>query len=62
MWHKPTINMKTETLRDKHITMRLPQDLYQSYVDAALEKGQKEKRIVNLSEVLRDALVKYVKK
>ena len=54
--------MKTETLRDKHITMRLPQDLYQSYVDAALEKGQKEKRIVNLSEVLRDALVKYVKK
>lgn len=62
MWHKPTTNMKTTPLRDKHITMRIQQDVYQKYVEVAIKKGQKEKRIVNLSEVLRDALVKYVEK
>lgn len=45
-------------MKDKHITLRLQNDLYQSYIEKALKKGQKEKRIVKISEVLRDALEK----
>ena len=42
--------------QDTQLTIRLSKDLYQSYADKALKKGKKEKRIVKIAEVVREAL------
>jgi len=45
--------------KDIPVTVRLSKGLYQTYINKALKKCQKEKRIVKISEVLREALEKY---
>ena len=42
--------------KDKAISLRLPTELYEVYVQKALDKSNKEKRIVNVSEIIRDIL------
>lgn len=42
--------------KEKIVTIRLLPSLYQHYVEIALKKGQQEKRIVGISEVLREVL------
>nr|QBM02808.1 hypothetical protein [uncultured archaeon] len=51
-----TQTLKHIKMKDKHITLRLTSDTYQTYVEKALKRGQKEKRIVKISEVLREVL------
>jgi len=45
---------------EKAISLRLPLDLYQKYVELALAKSNKEQRIINISEIIRDVLNKNV--
>jgi len=45
--------------KEKPVTIRLSNKLYQHYVEKALKKGQKEKRIVRISEVMREVLENY---
>lgn len=49
--------MKTK-IKDRPVTIRLPEMLYQTYINKALTQGQKEKRIVKISEVIRETLEK----
>ena len=44
--------------QNKHLTIRLSTELYQSYAKKALKKGKKENRIVKMAEVIREALEK----
>lgn len=44
--------------KDKHLTIRLSNSLYEHYVEKAIKKSQKEHRIVKVSEVLREVLEK----
>ena len=44
--------------QNKQLNIRLSKELYQSYEEKALKKGKKEKRIVKISEVVREALEK----
>lgn len=48
--------MKNKEKQDRHLTIRMSNDLYQSYVEKALKMGQKEQRIVKISEVIKTAL------
>lgn len=40
------------------VTIRLTKSLYNCYIEKALKKGLKEKRIIKISEVLREAIEK----
>lgn len=44
--------------QDKNLNIRLSKELYQAYVEKADKKGKKEQRIVKISEVVREALIK----
>lgn len=48
--------MKTTNNQERPVTIRITDNLYQHYVNKALKRGQKEKRIVKISEVLREVL------
>lgn len=45
-----------KTAKTKALNMRIETDLYQAYVDKALKRGVKEKRLVTVSEVIREVL------
>lgn len=47
-------NMKNNV--DRPITIRISNDLYNFFLEEALSRGQKEKRIVKVSEVMREAM------
>ena len=49
------MTMEIET-KDKPVTIRIPTDLYDFFVQKALTRGQEEKRIVKVSEVMREAM------
>lgn len=42
--------------KEKPVTLRISNSLYQHYVEKALKRGQKEKRIVKISEIFREVL------
>lgn len=42
--------------RDKHLSVRLSSELYQKYVEKAIERSNKENRIVKMSEIIREVL------
>lgn len=42
--------------KDKAISLRLSEELHQKYVEKAIERSNKEKRIVNVSEIIREVL------
>lgn len=45
-------------IKDKLMAIRLPKETYQKYIEKALKKGQQEKRVVTVSEVIREVLEK----
>ena len=45
---------------DKSLTVRIPIEIYQKYLDKAIEKSNNCRRIVKVSEVVREALEKYI--
>lgn len=45
-------------MKDKHLTIRLSKELYEAYVKKTLARSQKEKKLIKLSEVIREALEK----
>lgn len=47
--------------KDKSLTVRIPKELYQKYLDIAIKKSNKERRIVKVSEIVRQALENYIK-
>lgn len=42
--------------KERPVTIRLSNNLYNHYLEKAIKRTQKEKRIVKISEVLREAL------
>ena len=42
--------------KEKHLTIRIPLDLYQKYVDIAIKKSLKEGKLIKLSEIIRETL------
>lgn len=47
-------------LQDKHLNIRLSKELHQKYTDIAISKSVEEKRIIKISEVIREVLEKAV--
>lgn len=47
--------------KSKLFTIRIPQNLYEKYVEIALVEGKNQKRVINLTEVIIDALRQYYK-
>lgn len=43
-------------MKDKHLSIRISDELYQKYVEIAIKRSTKERRIVNVSEIIRDVL------
>lgn len=43
-------------MKDRHLTIRISQELYDSYVKKTLVKSQKEKRLIKISEIIRETL------
>lgn len=43
-------------MKDKHLTIRISQELHNSLVKKALENGLKENKIIKLSELIREIL------
>lgn len=46
--------------KDKHMNIRLSSELYQKFIEKAIERSTKEKRVVKISEIVREALEKGV--
>lgn len=46
--------------KDKHLSVRFSSELYQRYIYKALERANKEKRIVKVSEIIREVLEKGI--
>ena len=47
--------MKTNT--EKRVSLRLKQNLWKEVYARAMERSRKEKRIVSISEVIKDILI-----
>lgn len=47
--------------KDKSLTVRIPKEIYQQYLDIAIRKSNEERRIVKVSEIVRHALENYIK-
>lgn len=43
-------------MKDRHLTIRVPHELYEAYVKKTLARSQKEKRLIKISEIIREAL------
>ena len=52
--------MKTKS-KDKTITFRLTAEQHQKCIDRALTRGQKENRLIKISEIIREAIEKGLK-
>ena len=50
--------MKIE--KDKHLSIRFSSELYKKYIDIAINRSVEEKRIVKVSEIIREVLEKGV--
>lgn len=48
--------MENANKKDKHLSVRFSSELYQKYVNEAIERSNKENRIVKVSEVVREIL------
>lgn len=46
--------------KDKHLSVRFSSELYQKYIDKAIERTNQEKRIVKVSEIIREVLEKGI--
>ena len=46
--------------KEKAISLRLTEELYQKYIDKAIERTNQEKRIVKVSEIIREVLEKGI--
>jgi hypothetical protein len=44
--------------KEKHLTIRLPINLYEIYVKKTIDASQKEGRLIKLSEIIREVLQK----
>lgn len=42
--------------KDKPVTIRITKELYDFFLDKALNRAQKEKRVVKISEIMREAM------
>lgn len=42
--------------KDKAITVRIPIKLYDFFLEKTLERTQKERRVVKISEIIREAI------
>jgi metal-responsive CopG/Arc/MetJ family transcriptional regulator len=42
--------------KEKAISLRLSQELYQKYVNKAIQQSNKEKRLIAISEIIRKTL------
>ena len=47
-------------IQDKHLNIRFSKELYQKYIDKAIKRSSEEKRIVKVSEIIREVLEKGV--
>jgi hypothetical protein len=47
--------------KEKHLTIRISNELYENLIKKALEKSNKEKKIIKLSEIIREILEKNEK-
>lgn len=47
--------------KEKHLTIRISIDLYNKLIEKTLEKSNKEKRLIKLSEIIRTILEKNEK-
>jgi hypothetical protein len=52
--------MKYANKKDKHLSVRFSSELYQKYIDEAINRSNKEKRIVKVSEIVREVLEKGI--
>jgi predicted DNA-binding protein len=43
-------------MKDKHLSIRISDELYQKYVEEAIKRSNTEKRIVKVSEIIREKL------
>lgn len=46
--------------KDKHLSVRFSSELYQKYIEKAIERSNKENRIVKVSEIIREILEKSI--
>lgn len=53
--------MKTNS-KDKTITFRLTAEQHQKCIDIAIIRSQKENRLVKISEIIREAIEKGLKR
>ena len=45
-------------MKDKHLSIRISDGLYQKYVKEAIKRSNEEGRIVKVSEIIRESLEK----
>ena len=45
-------------MKDKHLSIRVPGELYQEYVEETIKRTNNENRLVKVSEVIREVLEK----
>jgi len=48
-------------MKNKHLTIRISDELYQKCVKGAIKKSNEEGRIVKVSEIIRDILENTLK-
>jgi predicted DNA-binding protein len=48
-------------MKDKHLSIRIPYELYQKYVKETIKRTNQENRLVKVSEIIREILEKGVK-
>lgn len=48
-------------MKDKALSIRIPAELYQLYVEETIKRTNKEKRLVKVSEIIREVLEKGIK-
>ena len=51
---------ETNKKQDKHLSVRFNSELYQKYIEKAIERSNKENRIVKVSEIIREVLEKGI--
>lgn len=45
--------------KEKHLTIRISNELYNSLINKTLKKSNKEKKLIKLSETIREILEKH---
>lgn len=52
--------MERENKKTKHLSVRFSSELYQKYINKAIERTNQENRIVKVSEIIREVLEKGI--